>query len=83
MGQELETAWQHLQEASNNQCSGDKLTSVQVPKGSLDECEKSHNAARNKGDATGGTKAVKGVMAMVCRHDVPLIMCDITTPGKQ
>jgi len=22
-------------------------------------------------------------MAMVCRHDVPLFLCDITTPGEQ
>ncbi|KIJ55038.1 hypothetical protein M422DRAFT_153453, partial [Sphaerobolus stellatus SS14] len=47
-------------------------------------CENAHKAARDCGDeATEGVMASKGLMAMVCRHDVPLFLCDITTPGEQ
>jgi Kyakuja-Dileera-Zisupton transposase len=52
--------------------------------GSLDECEQAHHAARDRGDqTTEGLYASKGLMAMVCRHDIPLFICDITTPGEQ
>ena len=74
--EELKAACNHIQEASKNQCFGGKPTSTGIPDGSLDECEKSHNGARDKGEATGGTKVTKGVMTIVCRHDIPLIMCD-------
>ena len=57
---------------------------TRVPAGSLDECERSHRAARDKGnESTSDMFASKGVMAMVCRHDIPLFLCDITTPGEQ
>ncbi|KIJ46504.1 hypothetical protein M422DRAFT_165232, partial [Sphaerobolus stellatus SS14] len=57
---------------------------IQLPDGSLDQCEKAHKAARDRGDeATTGVMASKGLMALVCKHDVPIFICDITTPGEQ
>ncbi|KAF8586760.1 hypothetical protein K439DRAFT_1258017, partial [Ramaria rubella] len=56
----------------------------QVPDGSIDECEKSHHAARNRdNESTKGLFASKDLMVMVCHHDIPLFLCDITTPGEQ
>jgi Kyakuja-Dileera-Zisupton transposase len=57
---------------------------ARVPRGSLDECEKSHHAARDRGDESAkGIFASTELMAMVCHHDIPLFLCDITTPGEQ
>ncbi|KAF8592413.1 hypothetical protein K439DRAFT_1268377, partial [Ramaria rubella] len=50
----------------------------------LDECEKSHYAVCNRRDNdTKGLYALKGLMAMVCHHGIPLFFCDIMTPSKQ
>jgi hypothetical protein len=81
--EELEAAQSHMAEKSHIPLSGDRQE-ARVPTGSLDECEKSHRAARDRGDGSeSDLYASKGIMAMVCRHDVPLFLCDITTPGEQ
>ncbi|KAF8586021.1 hypothetical protein K439DRAFT_1341836, partial [Ramaria rubella] len=55
-----------------------------VPDSSIDECEKLHHAAQNCSDeSTKGLFALKGLMVMVCHHDIPLFLCDIMTPGEQ
>ncbi|KIJ51761.1 hypothetical protein M422DRAFT_157751, partial [Sphaerobolus stellatus SS14] len=55
-----------------------------LPDGSLGQCEKVHKAARDCGDeVTTGVMASKGLMALVCKHDVPIFICDIMTPGEQ
>lgn len=55
-----------------------------VPDEAVDDCEKSHKA--------GSGSTVKtymelfddaGVMALVCRHDIPLVAANIDTPGEQ
>jgi hypothetical protein len=55
-----------------------------VPDAAIDDCEKSHKA--------GSGSTVKtymelfddaGVMALVCRHDIPLVAANIDTPGEQ
>ncbi|KAF8590576.1 hypothetical protein K439DRAFT_1329544 [Ramaria rubella] len=57
---------------------------MRVLDGSINECEKSHHAARNSGnESTKGLFASKGQMAMVCCHDIPLFFCDIMTLGEQ
>ncbi|KAF8580050.1 hypothetical protein K439DRAFT_332817 [Ramaria rubella] len=79
----VEKAKKHVAERRNVNHTG-RRQAARVPDGSIDECKKSHHAARNRGDEpTKGLFASKGLMAMVCRHDIPLFLCDITTPGEQ
>ncbi|KAH7092859.1 hypothetical protein BKA62DRAFT_745289 [Auriculariales sp. MPI-PUGE-AT-0066] len=55
-----------------------------VPDVVIDECENSHTAADGKkGKATKTSHDDKGVMAFVCRHDIPWFACNIDTPGEQ
>ncbi|KAH7097510.1 hypothetical protein BKA62DRAFT_623799, partial [Auriculariales sp. MPI-PUGE-AT-0066] len=55
-----------------------------VPDVVIDECESSHTAADgSKGKATSNVHDDKGVMAFVCRHDIPWFACNIDTPGEQ
>jgi Kyakuja-Dileera-Zisupton transposase len=79
----LQEAKEHVsQQRSINKQS--RRQDARVPSGSLDECEQSHRAARHRGDeTTKGVFASTGLMAMVCRHDIPLFFCDITAPGEQ
>ncbi|KAH7091784.1 hypothetical protein BKA62DRAFT_626210 [Auriculariales sp. MPI-PUGE-AT-0066] len=55
-----------------------------VPEDVIDECEDSHKAADSgKGKATSTAHDDKGIMALVCRHDIPWFACNIDTPGEQ
>lgn len=54
-----------------------------VPEGAIMECQDSHRAASNRGDGSEDKWRSKGLMGAVCRHDIPLFMCDIRTPGEQ
>ncbi|KAF8577101.1 hypothetical protein K439DRAFT_1365445, partial [Ramaria rubella] len=79
----VESAKKHVTERRAINRTG-RRQAARVPDGSIDKCEKSHHAACNCGDESSkGLFASKGLMAMVCRHDVPLFLCDITTPGEQ
>ncbi|EJD42623.1 hypothetical protein AURDEDRAFT_67410 [Auricularia subglabra TFB-10046 SS5] len=56
----------------------------EVPAAALKQCESSHTAASGtQAKATGEIHDEKGLMALVCRHDVPLFFCNIDTPGEQ
>lgn len=55
-----------------------------VPNEAVDDCERTHEAAnghkqKTNMDAFDDT----GVMALVCRHDIPLFFANIDTPGEQ
>ncbi|KAJ7580800.1 hypothetical protein C8J56DRAFT_794621, partial [Mycena floridula] len=61
-----------------------------VPESAIQACHDSHHAA--KGDIAGDSETTnrkgmefddKGVMALVCRHDIPLFFANIDTPGEQ
>ncbi|KAJ7585718.1 hypothetical protein C8J56DRAFT_788625, partial [Mycena floridula] len=61
-----------------------------VPESAIQACHDSHHAA--KGDIAGDSETTngkgmefddKGVMAFVCRHDIPLFFANIDTPGEQ
>ena len=61
-----------------------KRYSHQVPDDAVDECERTHEAAdeqkrKRKTDHFDDT----GLMALVCRHDIPLFFANIDTPGEQ
>ena len=50
----------------------------------LDECGRSHDAANeSKQKASAVQFDDTGLMALVCRHDIPLFMANIDTPGEQ
>ncbi|KAJ7584472.1 hypothetical protein C8J56DRAFT_893124 [Mycena floridula] len=61
-----------------------KERSPVVPDSAIDGCQESHHAA--KGDQA-GLKGKQfddnGLMALVCRHDIPLFFANIDTPGEQ
>jgi hypothetical protein len=82
--QELTNAREHVELSRAQSSNGGFRTSSSVPNGALDECRDSHTAAQEQDDDGGGNKfASKGLMAMVCRHDIPLFLCDIKTPGER
>ncbi|KAF7972323.1 hypothetical protein HWV62_18424 [Athelia sp. TMB] len=56
----------------------------QVPEEIIQECQDSHTAADGRKAKTDmGHFDDAGLMAMVCRHDVPLFVANIDTPGEQ
>ncbi|TEB24645.1 hypothetical protein FA13DRAFT_1638343 [Coprinellus micaceus] len=80
VGEAIEHARKHGQRDSK---SAPTVTD-RVPDEAVDACEKSHKA--------GSESTVKtymelfddaGVMALVCRHDIPLVAANIDTPGEQ
>lgn len=57
---------------------------AKVPDAAIDECEDSHEAADGRKEKTSGAQFdARGLMALVCRHDIPLFFANIDTPGEQ
>jgi len=55
-----------------------------VPDEAVDQCETSYEAADGKKQkAAMDSFDDTGVMALICRHDIPLFFTNIDTPGKQ
>ena len=55
-----------------------------VPQDVIDECRDTHTAADGSRVKAGGdAHDDRGLMAVVCRHDMPLLACNIDTPGEQ
>jgi hypothetical protein len=55
-----------------------------VPDEAIDECESSYEAADgHKVKAAMEDFDNAGLMALICRHDIPLFFANIDTPGKQ
>lgn len=57
---------------------------LEVPNSVLDKCKSSYTAAdegRKKADASRFQST--GLVALTCRHDRPLFVCDMTTPGER
>lgn len=58
--------------------------SGEVPVAVLQHCEDSHTAADGtRVKAAGDHHDDKGLMALICRHDIPLFVCNIDSPGEQ
>ena len=83
---EVQAAREHVDECRGNapySNTDHSRASKQVPNSVLDECEKSFKASQEKlhepGDAMYDSK---GVMALVCRHDIPLFILDIKSLGE-
>ncbi|EEB99202.1 hypothetical protein MPER_01166, partial [Moniliophthora perniciosa FA553] len=61
-----------------------KKRKTEVPDEVVDACQHSYQAA--KGDEKSGTLKIfdeNGLMALVCRHDIPIFFASIDTPGEQ
>ncbi|OBZ78542.1 hypothetical protein A0H81_00401 [Grifola frondosa] len=55
-----------------------------APDAAVDECEKVHEAADEKKEKTSGEKYDdRGLMALLCRHDIVLFYANVDTPGEQ
>lgn len=59
-----------------------KATTPKVPNEAIDECEKSHYAAKDDHKGTDFFDD-QGIMSLVCRHDVPLFVANVDTPGEE
>ena len=73
---------------------GDRIESVRkrpakkytptIPDSAVDECNDAHDAADEwKEKASSENFDDLGLMALVCRHDIPLFFANIDTPGEQ
>ncbi|KAJ2936344.1 hypothetical protein H1R20_g751, partial [Candolleomyces eurysporus] len=59
-------------------------TGARVPDEALDVCQDSHEAGSGSNVKTSLEHFDDGgVMALVCRHDIPLFLANIDTPGEQ
>lgn len=55
----------------------------EVPDEAVDKCEKSHEAGNGKKPkADANVNDDTGIMALVCRHDIPLFLANIDSPGE-
>jgi hypothetical protein len=60
-----------------------KAYKPKVPDEAVDTCEKTHEAANELKQKTNMDHFDDtGVMALVCRHDIPLFLANIDTPGE-
>ena len=54
-----------------------------VPEEALKGCGEAHDAGDpNKAKTKASKFDDKGVMALICRHDIPLFLANIDTPGE-
>lgn len=58
--------------------------SMVVPDEAVDSCQSSHTAGSGSNTKMNMDQFDDGgVMALVCRHDIPLFLANIDTPGEQ
>jgi hypothetical protein len=61
-----------------------KIRTSLVPDEAIDQCEHSYEAADGKKQkAAMESFDDTGVMALICRHDIPLFFANIDSPGEQ
>ena len=61
-----------------------KLSQLTVPDEAIDQCKASYEAADGQKQKTAMDNFDDtGVMALICRHDIPLFFANIDTPGEQ
>ena len=61
-----------------------KARKTLVPDEAIDSCESSYEAADGKKQKTSMDNFDDtGIMALICRHDIPLFFANIDTPGEQ
>ncbi|KAJ2913948.1 hypothetical protein MD484_g6465, partial [Candolleomyces efflorescens] len=61
-----------------------KPRQIQVPKEAIDSCQEAHTAGTGSTVKTSLEKFdIGGLAALVCRHDIPLFIANVDTPGEQ
>jgi hypothetical protein len=61
-----------------------KARTIVVPDEAVDECEDGHIAGTGSNVKTDSSRYDDtGTMALVCRHDIPILLANIDTPGEQ
>ncbi|KAJ2912261.1 hypothetical protein MD484_g8155, partial [Candolleomyces efflorescens] len=61
-----------------------KPRQTQVPKEAIDSCQEAHTAGTGSTVKTSLEKFdIGGLAALVCRHDIPLFIANVDTPGEQ
>ena len=81
---EIDEARKHVEECKNRDIrSPITRLSASIPVKVLDDCETSYKAAQEKmKNLDESAYSSKGIMAMVCTHDIPLFIADIETLGE-
>ncbi|KIJ58397.1 hypothetical protein HYDPIDRAFT_34233 [Hydnomerulius pinastri MD-312] len=78
---QVDTVGQRIMKARRRQPKKHKAL---VPDEAIDQCETSYEAADGKKQKTAmDSFDDTGVMALICRHDIPLFFANIDTPGEQ
>ncbi|KAG6839934.1 hypothetical protein C0991_010226 [Blastosporella zonata] len=77
----VDAAGQNIEEARRKP---PKSRQPSLPDEAVDECESMHIAGSGSNSKTNMEKFDDGgLMALVCRHDIPLFLANIDTPGEQ
>ena len=68
----------------NSAMSSSHHPSRLVPNGAINGCQESHKAAsaQQSIDSNEGIYCPKGLMGIVCWHDIPLFFCDIRSASE-
>lgn len=56
---------------------------TRVPEDAIDACESSFEADEKQAKTNGKRFDDMGLMALVCRHDIPIFFANIDSPGEQ
>jgi len=74
---------QRLDEMRNKPPPKEPKRKAKACDAAIDDCEDSHTAGRGSNTKTKMDRFdAGGVMALVCRHDIPLFLANIDTPGE-
>ena len=81
---EIQAAADHLAACKAMSAASSHHHSRLVPDGAIDGCQESHKAAgaRQSGESNESIYCLKGLMGLVCWHNIPLLLCDIRSAGK-
>ena len=78
---QVDTVGQHIDRARQHPT---KWLQSTVPDEAIDQCEASYEAADGQKQKTAMDNFDDtGLMALICRHDIPLFFANIDTPGEQ
>jgi hypothetical protein len=82
--EEVENAKDHVAKCrAQNLRTQHGRASHPIPAQVLDDCEQSYKAAQEKSQRQADSVyRVKGVMALVCAHDVPMLLCNVDDFGE-
>jgi len=80
MAVEVEAARTGTKQHSENRASTEVLD---IPDEVLDDCQKTFVAAQNISKASNKIFADTAIMALVCRHDCPLLLANMTSAGER